>query len=74
MVGASSLTSAELRLLPFLPTYLTLAEIAERLFVSRATVKAQSISVYRKLNVSSRGEAVSRLQQAGLAPALADTP
>ena len=74
MVGASSLTSAELCLLPFLPTYLTLAEIAERLFVSRATVKARSISVYRKLNVSSRGEAVSRLQQVGLAPALADTP
>ena len=70
LAGASSLTPAEFRLLPLLSTHLTLAEIADRLFVSRTTVKAQTISVYRKLGVSTRGDAVSRLQQVGLAPSL----
>ena len=68
MAGASTLTTAELRLLPLLSTHLTLAEIAGRLFVSRATVKAQSLSVYRKLGVSSRGDAIARLQDVGLVP------
>ncbi len=72
MVGASALTTAELRLLPLLATHLTLAEIGERLFISRATVKSQTNSVYRKLAVSSRGEAISRLQLLGLAPNLVD--
>jgi LuxR family maltose regulon positive regulatory protein len=64
--GASSLTTAELRLLPFLPTHLTFREIGERLFVSRHTVKTQAISVYRKLGVSSRGEAITRMRELGL--------
>jgi LuxR family maltose regulon positive regulatory protein len=64
--GASSLTTAELRLLPFLPTHLTFREIGERLFVSRHTVKTQAISVYRKLGVSSRGEAIARMRELGL--------
>ena len=45
-------------LLPLLPSHLTLAEIAERLYVSRNTVKTQAISIYRKLGVSTRGEAI----------------
>ncbi len=57
-VGASALTTAELRLLPLLPTHLSFPEIAERLFVSRHTVKSQVQSIYRKLGVSSRGAAV----------------
>jgi LuxR family maltose regulon positive regulatory protein len=64
--GASSLTTAELRLLPFLPTHLTFREISERLFVSRHTVKTQAISVYRKLGVSSRSEAITRMRELGL--------
>ena len=43
--GASSLTAAELRLLPFLSTHLTYKEIGERLFVSRNTVKPKLIAV-----------------------------
>ena len=39
--GASPLTPAELRLLPYLQTHLTIREIAERLFVSRNTVNSQ---------------------------------
>jgi len=64
--GASSLTAAELRLLPLLPTHLTLEEISERLYVSRNTVKTQAASVYRKFGVNSRREAVSRMHELGL--------
>jgi LuxR family transcriptional regulator, maltose regulon positive regulatory protein len=63
---ASTLTAAELRLLPFLTTHLSFREIAERLFVSRNTVKSQAISVYRKLDASSRSEAIERAVQLGL--------
>jgi LuxR family maltose regulon positive regulatory protein len=66
MLGASSLTTAELRLLPLLATHLSLAEISERLVVSRNTVKTQAISIYRKLGVSTRSETIRRMQQVGL--------
>jgi LuxR family maltose regulon positive regulatory protein len=65
-LGASSLTAAELRLLPLLSTHLTLLEIGERLFVSRNTVKTQAVSIYRKLGVSSRSEAMRRVRELGL--------
>jgi LuxR family maltose regulon positive regulatory protein len=65
-VGASSLTAAELRLLPLLSTHLTLLEIGERLYLSRNTVKTQAISIYRKLGVSSRSEAMQRVRELGL--------
>jgi len=64
--GVSSLTPAELRLLPLLATHLSFAEIGERLYVSRHTVKTQAVSVYRKLGASSRSQAVQRAQQLGL--------
>ena len=64
--GASSLTTAELRLLPLLPTHLSFREIADRLYVSRHTVKTQAISIYRKLGVSSRSEAIERVREQGL--------
>ncbi len=65
-VGVSSLTAAELRLLPLLSTHLSFPEIGERLYVSRHTVKSQALSLYRKLGVSSRGEAVHRMSELGL--------
>jgi LuxR family transcriptional regulator, maltose regulon positive regulatory protein len=65
-LGVASLTAAELRLLPLLPTHFTYTEIGERLYVSRHTVKTQAMSVYRKLGVSSRGQAVQRAQELGL--------
>jgi LuxR family maltose regulon positive regulatory protein len=64
--GVSSLTTAELRLLPLLPTHLTYAEIGERLYLSPNTIKTHATSVYRKLGVSSRKQAIQRLQQTGL--------
>jgi LuxR family maltose regulon positive regulatory protein len=60
------LTDAELRVLRYLPTHLSFAEIAEELFVSRNTVKTQAIAIYRKLEVSSRGQAVERARTLGL--------
>jgi LuxR family transcriptional regulator, maltose regulon positive regulatory protein len=66
---ASTLTTAELRLLPLLTTHLSFREIAERLFVSRNTVKTQAISVYRKLDASSRSEAIDRAIELGLVDA-----
>ena len=65
-VGASALTTAELRLLPLLTTHLTLAEISQRLYLSRNTVKSQAHAVYRKFGVSSRSEAISRMHELGL--------
>ena len=62
----SGLTPAELRLLPLLSTHLSFREIGERLFVSRNTIKTQAISVYRKLGVSSRSEAIARAGEIGL--------
>jgi LuxR family transcriptional regulator, maltose regulon positive regulatory protein len=64
--GPTPLTAAELRLLPYLQTHLTLGAIAERLFVSRNTVSSQVTAVYRKLDVSSRREAVEKATAIGL--------
>ena len=60
------LTDAELRVLPLLATHLNIAEIAKRRFVSHATVKTQTISIYRKLGVTSRSGAVERAAGIGL--------
>jgi LuxR family maltose regulon positive regulatory protein len=64
--GGTSLSAAELRIVPLLAGHLTLQEIADRLYLSRHTVKTHSIAIYRKLGVSSRREAVDRLQEMGL--------
>lgn len=44
----------------------TLEDIARRLFVSRNTVKTQVRSVYRKIGVSTRAEAVAWAAAAGI--------
>jgi LuxR family maltose regulon positive regulatory protein len=64
--GASTLTAAELRLLPYLPTHLSFREIGERLYVSPHTVKSQAISIYRKLGVTSRSGAIDHAGRLGL--------
>ena len=65
-VGRPPLSPAELRLLPYLRTHLTADRIAEQLFVSSWTVKTQVKSIYRKLGVSSRNDAVRRATTIGL--------
>ena len=52
---AYSLTTAELRVLHYLPTNLTLSDIAERLYVSRNTTKSHAIAIYRKLGTKHPG-------------------
>ena len=46
--GASNLTEAELRLLPYLATHLSFREIGERVYLSRHTVKTHAMAIYRK--------------------------
>ena len=60
------LTPAELRLLPYLQTHLTADMIAKRLFISVHTVKTEVKSIYRKLGVSSRDDAVRKATAMGL--------
>ncbi|UYO97640.1 helix-turn-helix transcriptional regulator [Microbacterium sp. M28] len=60
------LTPAELRLLPYLQTHLTIADIGRRLFISRNTVSSEVGSIYRKLGVTTRGAAVDRAHEIGL--------
>ena len=62
LAGSSTLTSAELRLLPLLPTYLSFQDIADRLGISRNTVKTHAMSIYGKLLgvVPRRGRGASR--------------
>jgi len=64
--GASSLTDAELRLLPLLTTYLPFGEIAAELFLSPHTIKTQARSIYRKLGASTRSQAVTQARELGL--------
>jgi LuxR family maltose regulon positive regulatory protein len=61
--GESALTCAELRLLPMLATHLTFPQIAATMSLSPNTIKSQAYSLYRKLGVSSRAEAVARSRQ-----------
>jgi LuxR family maltose regulon positive regulatory protein len=63
---AEPLTPAERRVLELLPTHLTDAQMAEQLFVSRNTVKTHLKSLYRKLEVSSRADAVGRARELAL--------
>ena len=62
----AELTPAEMRILPFLPTHLSVKEVAERLDVSPATVKTHVSSVYAKLGAASRSDAVEKMQRLGL--------
>jgi LuxR family transcriptional regulator, maltose regulon positive regulatory protein len=66
VIAAAPLSTAELRLLPLLATHLSFREMGQRLYVSQHTVKSQAMSIYRKLGVSSRGQAVQQIQEIGL--------
>lgn len=66
LAGVATLTTAELRVLRFLPTHYSFHEIALRLHVSSNTVKTHVHAVYRKLDASSRSQAVARAHDSGL--------
>jgi len=63
---AESLSDRESAVLELLADGHTNREIAQRLFIAQGTVKAHVASVYRKLEVHSRAEAVSRARDLGL--------
>ena len=65
---AEHLTAREQTILELLPTHLSYAEIAERLYVSVNTVKSNLKAVYRKLAVTTRSEAVGVARRDGLLP------
>jgi LuxR family maltose regulon positive regulatory protein len=66
MSGRWPLTKTELRVLQYLPGHLSFPKIAEELFLSLNTVKTHVRSIYLKLDVSSRAEAVACAREAGL--------
>jgi len=51
-----------------LASHRSFPEIGAELFVSRNTVKSEAISIYRKLGVSSRAQAVVQSRELGLLP------
>jgi LuxR family maltose regulon positive regulatory protein len=65
-VMAEPITPAEQRVLELLPTHLTVTSMADRLFLSPATVKAHLRSIYRKLGASTRENAVERARELGI--------
>jgi LuxR family transcriptional regulator, maltose regulon positive regulatory protein len=62
------LSSAELRVLAFMPTNLTAGEIAEQLGVSPNTVGSHIKALHRKLGAGRRSEVVERAAALGLLP------
>jgi LuxR family maltose regulon positive regulatory protein len=65
---AEPLTDREIRILRFLPTMLSNAEIGAETFVSLNTVKTHLRSIYRKLGARSRADAVQKARTLGLLP------
>jgi LuxR family transcriptional regulator, maltose regulon positive regulatory protein len=60
---ADELTDRERAVLRLLPSELSQREIASTLYVSLNTVKTHARSIYRKLNVDTRDEAVARARE-----------
>jgi len=60
------LSESETRVLRYLPTNLSMKEIAAELYVSVNTVKTHIRHLYAKLDVNRRGEAVERARALGL--------
>jgi LuxR family maltose regulon positive regulatory protein len=65
-VAGEELSERELAVLQLLPTDLTLREIGRELFVAHNTVKSHTRTIYAKLGVTSREEAVLAARGAGL--------
>ena len=63
---AEELSDAELRVVGYLPSNLTAAEIASELVVSTNTVRTHMRHIYAKLDAHTRSEAVARARELGL--------
>jgi DNA-binding NarL/FixJ family response regulator len=60
------LTAREREVLGFLPSHLSVPDIAARIYVSPNTVKSHLKSIYRKMGAASRGDAVTIAVSRGL--------
>jgi LuxR family transcriptional regulator, maltose regulon positive regulatory protein len=67
-VEAAPLTERELVVLRLLPTRLSTREIGRELSVSVTTIRSQVQAIYRKLQASTRSEAVAHARELGLLP------
>jgi len=65
-VGEATLSDRELRILRMLGGSLSERDIARELYLSHNTVHSHTKSIYRKLGVSSRSEALTRARELGL--------
>jgi len=65
---AAPLTERELVVLRLLPTRLSTREIGRELSVSVTTIRSQVQAIYRKLQASTRSEAVAHARELGLLP------
>ncbi len=61
------LSDRELEILRYLPTDLSSAEIAAQLYISLNTLKTHLRTIYRKLGVGGRRQAIERATQLGIA-------
>jgi LuxR family transcriptional regulator, maltose regulon positive regulatory protein len=66
VTSLTPLTDSEIRVLRYLPTHLTVHDIANELFLSVNTVNTHRRHLYAKLGVHSRHEAVDRARALGL--------
>jgi LuxR family transcriptional regulator, maltose regulon positive regulatory protein len=62
------LSPRELEVLHLMSLGKTNQEIANTLIVARGTIKAQAVSIFRKLDAANRTEAVARARQLGILP------
>ncbi len=62
------LSPRELEVLHLMALGKTNQEIANTLIVARGTIKAQAVSIFRKLDAANRTEAVARARQLGILP------
>ena len=64
--SGEQLTQRELEIVRYLPSRLSTFEIAEKVYVSRNTLKTHLRNIYRKLEVTNRDEAVAAAERLGL--------
>jgi LuxR family maltose regulon positive regulatory protein len=65
-VSTTTLTPREQTIVDLLPTHLSYGQIGDHLYVSVNTVKSNVKSIYRKLGVTTRYEAVAAARELGL--------
>jgi LuxR family maltose regulon positive regulatory protein len=65
--GVTGLTERELDVIRYLPSTLSGAEIADRLYISVNTLRTHLQVIYRKLDVGGRRDAVRRAEEHGIA-------